>query len=81
MQWCISFITDSLILQFKSIGEQMKLNGFPRNVVFLDIICRFMPPKRYKLKGAEGMGVLEPLIWVFVVLQYFEKILPLVESP
>ena len=38
---------------------------------------KFIPPPRYK--GVKGGGM-EPLSGVFDMLQYFETILPLVES-
>ena len=41
---------------------------------------KFIPPQRQKAKGVGGEVVMEPLARVFDMLQYFETILPSVES-
>ena len=41
---------------------------------------QFIPPPWYKGSGGRGGGVMEPLPAVFDMLQYFQTILPSVES-
>ena len=52
-------------------------NKFGLNLTF-GCIRKFISPRWYK--GVGGGGWMVPLLRVFDMLQYFEKILPLVES-
>ena len=51
-----------------------------RQVLTLGRTCKFIPPPWYRGGGEGGRGWMEPLPGVFDMLQYFETILPLVES-
>ena len=55
-----------------TINDKRRLN--PRTYT------QFIPPLWYKGSGGRGGGVMEPLPAVFDMLQYFQTILPSVES-